>query len=67
MQSRKWRACNTFTYANSVYLVHEESKDKQFELEISWAKHEGHTSVPKEVLVAAESFAKASLDVDMDE
>lgn len=49
----------------SIYLVHDEVKDKQFELELSWvcAESEGkHQFVPKDLKVQAEKYAKAALE-----
>ncbi|XP_064622372.1 proteasome subunit alpha type-3-like [Lineus longissimus] len=51
--------------AKIIYIVHDEVKDKNFELELSWVgevtggKHE---LVPPEVLAEAEKHAKASLE-----
>lgn len=55
--------------AKIIYVVHDEIKDKQFELELSWigeftgGKHE---FVPKDVFDKAESFAKEALRPDSD-
>ena len=55
--------------AKIIYIVHDEIKDKQFELELSWigeftdGKHE---FVPKEVFDKAEAFAKEVLRPDSD-
>jgi len=55
--------------AKIIYVVHDEIKDKQFELELSWigeftgGKHE---LVPKDVFDKAESFAKEALRPDSD-
>ena len=55
--------------AKIVYMVHDEIKDKQFELELSWVgeftkgKHE---IVPKEVHESAEKFAKEALRPESD-
>ena len=51
-------------------MVHDDVKDKEFELEVSWVCQESnglHQFVPKEVLEEAEGLAKASLQTDMDE
>lgn len=51
--------------AKIIYIVHDEVKDKQFELELSWVgditkgKHE---LVPPEVFIEAEKYAKAALE-----
>jgi 20S proteasome subunit alpha 7 len=55
--------------AKIIYMVHDEIKDKQFELELSWVgeftkgKHE---LVPKAQREAAEQFAKEALRPDSD-
>ena len=49
--------------------VHDEVKDKMFELELSWVGEftEGvHKRVPDAVLQAAEKFAKSALEEDSD-
>lgn len=51
----------------SIYMVHDELKDKQFELELSWVgKHTDgkYEEVSKEVYEDALKYAKASLDDD---
>jgi len=55
--------------ARIIYAVHDDSKDKDFELELSWickASNYRHTLVPKDIAAAAESAAKDSLDMEMD-
>jgi len=55
--------------ARIVYIVHDEVKDKAFELELSWvgANTEGsHCMVPKDVAKEAEDLAKKSLEEDSD-
>ncbi|KAL8619687.1 Proteasome subunit alpha type-3 [Nucella lapillus] len=51
--------------ARIIYVVHDEVKDKSFELELSWVG-EGtggkHQLVPKDVHIAAEKFAKEALE-----
>ena len=55
--------------AKIIYQVHDEVKDKMFELELSWVgdftggKHE---RVPKSVQDEAEKVAKAALEDDSD-
>ncbi len=55
--------------AKIIYQVHDEVKDKMFELELSWVT-EGtggrHERVPREVFDEAEKFAKAALEDDSD-
>merc|ERR1711991_483140 len=56
--------------ARIIYSVHDEVKDKDFELEMSWlcaASNQRVASVPKEKLDAAIAEAKASLESDSDE
>lgn len=54
-----------------MYQVHDEAKDKEFELELSWVCDESnrlHEKVPAELQAAAEAFAKQALeDNDMDD
>eukprot|EP00794_Sanderia_malayensis_P019763 gene19763-21697_t len=55
--------------AKIVYLVHDEVKDKSFELEVSWvgeASNGRHQSVPKNVIKDAEDLAKKSIEEDSD-
>ncbi|KAJ7369832.1 Proteasome subunit alpha type-3 [Desmophyllum pertusum] len=47
-----------------IYIVHDEVKDKNFELELSWigeVTNGKHQCVPKEIAEAAEKYAKESL------
>lgn len=57
--------------AKILYQVHDEAKDKEFELELSWVCDESnrlHEKVPAELQAAAEAFAKQALeDNDMDD
>jgi len=51
--------------AKIIYQVHDEVKDKMFELELSWvtaATGGVHQRVPDDVAAAAEKFAKESLE-----
>ena len=51
-------------------MVHDEAKDKDFELEMTWICPESknrHSKVPKVLLDEAETLAKAALDDTMDE
>ncbi|KAJ8869492.1 hypothetical protein PR048_028483 [Dryococelus australis] len=55
--------------ARIIYVVHDELKDKQFELELSWvgAVTDGlHERVPADVYQEAEKFAKAAMADDSD-
>ena len=55
--------------AKIIYIVHDEIKDKAFELELSWIT-EGtqgrHEAVPKNLFSEAEEYAKAALRHDSD-
>ncbi|KAI8589096.1 hypothetical protein HDU89_007369 [Geranomyces variabilis] len=55
--------------ARIIHLVHDDVKDKDFELEMSWILDSTmtHEFVPKDVAEEAEQLAKASLNDDMDE
>ncbi|KAL8843635.1 MAG: hypothetical protein Q9170_000139 [Blastenia crenularia] len=59
--------------ARIMYIAHEDSKDKEFELEMSWISSvdgptEGrHQEVPKDILEDAESFAKKAMEGDEEE
>ncbi|KAJ3149499.1 hypothetical protein HDU86_006903 [Geranomyces michiganensis] len=55
--------------ARIIHLVHDDVKDKDFELEMSWIldSTKVHEFVPKDVADEAEQLAKASLNDDMDE
>ncbi|KAB7499307.1 UNVERIFIED_CONTAM: hypothetical protein RMT77_003361 [Armadillidium vulgare] len=53
--------------AKIIYLVHDEVKDKHFQLELSWVCEESnwkHAPVPKVLFDEAEKFAKAALQED---
>lgn len=53
----------------SIYLVHDELKDKQFELEMSWVSEDTggiHEKVPAEVFAEAEKSAKDAMEADSD-
>lgn len=55
--------------AKIIYTVHDEIKDKAFELELSWVGSftEGrHVTVPKDIFDEAEKYAKESLKSDSD-
>eukprot|EP01119_Soliformovum_irregulare_P013628 TRINITY_DN3652_c0_g1_i4.p1 TRINITY_DN3652_c0_g1~~TRINITY_DN3652_c0_g1_i4.p1 ORF type:complete len:252 (+),score=69.13 TRINITY_DN3652_c0_g1_i4:79-834(+) len=54
--------------AKIIYQVHDEVKDKEFELELSWICPESknrHEMVPKEIAQAAEAKVKAELEEAM--
>lgn len=51
--------------SRSIYLVHEDAKEKEFELELSWIGQETkgvHLQVPKDLHRDAEAKAKAALE-----
>ncbi|ESP02957.1 hypothetical protein LOTGIDRAFT_212487 [Lottia gigantea] len=51
--------------AKIIYVVHDEVKDKAFELELSWVGEitgGKHQLVPKDVFIEAEKYAKDSLE-----
>ncbi|GAD98506.1 proteasome component C1 [Paecilomyces variotii No. 5] len=59
--------------ARIIYVAHEDSKDKEFELEMTWiSSTDGptkgrHEEVPKDILEEAEKLAKKSLEGDDEE
>jgi 20S proteasome subunit alpha 7 len=59
--------------ARIIYVAHEDNKDKEFELEMSWISSlDGptkgrHEEVPKELLEEAERAAKRALEGDDEE
>jgi len=62
-----------FRFTRSLYLVHEDvkedSKEKAFELEMSWIGDESggiHLPVPKELQIEAEQKAKALMEANFD-
>jgi 20S proteasome subunit alpha 7 len=51
--------------ARIIYLAHDESKDKDFELEMSWISPQSsgrHEPVPQDLLSEAEKYAKSCLE-----
>ena len=54
--------------ARIIYIAHEDSKDKDFELEMSWiSSSDGptkgrHQEVPKDILEEAEKAAKKAME-----
>jgi 20S proteasome subunit alpha 7 len=59
--------------ARIIYVAHEDSKDKDFELEMSWISSlDGptkgrHEEVPKEILEEAEKAARRALEDEEEE
>uniref|UniRef100_A0A1B6D194 Proteasome subunit alpha type n=2 Tax=Clastoptera arizonana TaxID=38151 RepID=A0A1B6D194_9HEMI len=55
--------------ARIIYIVHDELKDKQFELELSWVgkpTNGEHRRVPANFAAEAEKFARAAMEEDTD-
>jgi len=55
--------------AKIIHMVHDEVKDKSFELEMSWigeASDGKHQRVPKKLITEAEELAKKSMEEDSD-
>lgn len=55
--------------ARIIYLVHDELKDKQFELEMSWVgkrTNGRHERVPADIKAEAEAKAKQAMAEDSD-
>ncbi|CAG8444253.1 9237_t:CDS:2 [Ambispora gerdemannii] len=52
-----------------IYTVHDDAKDKEFELELSWVTvdNKRHQFVPTEIALEAERIAKETLNADMDD
>jgi 20S proteasome subunit alpha 7 len=59
--------------ARIIYVAHDDNKDKEFELEMTWISSlDGptkgrHEEVPKEIMEEAEKLAKKSLEGDDDD
>ncbi|CAG8589574.1 17944_t:CDS:2 [Cetraspora pellucida] len=55
--------------ARIIYTVHDEAKDKEFELELSWITEENrrHQFVPDDIATEAERLAKESLNEEMED
>lgn len=54
----------------SIHLVHDDNKDKDFELEMTWVCAESknkHAPVPADLMAEAEAKAKAALEEGMEE
>lgn len=50
---------------HSIYLVHDDAKDKEFELELTWISEESkymHVPVPADLQKVAEQKAKEALE-----
>ncbi|RXK34959.1 20S proteasome subunit alpha 7 [Tremella mesenterica] len=56
--------------ARIIHLVHDDNKDKEFELEMTWVCAESggkHKAVPEDLLKEAEAAARAALEEGMEE
>lgn len=59
--------------ARIIYVAHDDNKDKEFELEMTWISNLSgptkgrHQEVPKDILAEAERLAKKSLEGDDDD
>lgn len=56
-----------YVWFYSIYLVHDELKDKNFELELSWVCKDSdghHERVPESVYQEAERAAKQAMEAD---
>ena len=56
--------------ARIIYAVHDESKDKLFELEMSWISPQSmyrHELVPAVLMKEAEAYAKQCLESQMED
>ena len=52
----------------SIYKAHDDAKDKEFELELSWVGPDGrHTSVPAALREEAIRRAEQSLEEEMED
>jgi len=59
-----------FEAARIIYLVHDDAKDKDFELELSWVGAETdnkHAPVPKDLFAEADAKAKEALNEGMED
>jgi 20S proteasome subunit alpha 7 len=57
-------------WQDSIHLVHDDNKDKDFELEMTWVCTESgnkHKAVPEELLKEADAKGKAALEEGMEE
>lgn len=63
------RMCVSTRYTNiSIYKAHDDAKDKEFELELSWiGPNQRHEAVPRELYDEAVRKAVASLDEEMED
>ncbi|OQR79953.1 proteasome subunit alpha type-3-like [Tropilaelaps mercedesae] len=56
--------------ARIIFIVHDEVKDKDFELELSWVCEETnglHQFIPPQILVEAERYAKQAMEEESDQ
>lgn len=55
---------------HSIHLVHDDAKDKEFELELSWIGDETnglHVPVPNDLFEEADKKGRDALDEDMED
>ncbi len=68
--AKMYQSCFVRAHLVSIHTVHDEVKDKEFELEMSWICPESgnqHQLVPKALLAEAQKAAKTALEADMEE
>jgi 20S proteasome subunit alpha 7 len=74
--SWSWQECESLftptkiSLTGSIHLVHDDNKDKDFELEMTWVCAESgnkHKAVPAELLAEADAKGKAALEEGMEE
>ncbi|KAG8700605.1 hypothetical protein FRC09_005852 [Ceratobasidium sp. 395] len=59
-----------FEAARIIHLVHDDTKDKEFELELSWIGPETngrHVPIPRDLWAEADRKAREALDADMED
>ena len=64
------RVCADTSFSYSIHQVHDDNKDKDFELEMTWVSPESgmnHAAVPKDLLAEADAKGKAALEEGMEE
>jgi 20S proteasome subunit alpha 7 len=68
--ARMWVTPTWQALMKSIHLVHDDNKDKDFELEMTWVCAESgnkHKAVPAELLAEADAKGKAALEEGMEE
>lgn len=54
----------------SIHMVHDENKDREYELELSWVSAETgmkHQMVPKDLYEEAKAYAQSSTQDEMED